>query len=108
MHTGHRSLRRGIARTIAGVGLLVAVCAVGGPVRAGNPHHEFLGGPWEVLVTMGHEGAAVRLPLSIADESRPQGLQAVVPVMGTPMKVRLERYLPDVKWETTPVEDPPG
>jgi hypothetical protein len=84
----------------------VAACAAGGPVRAGSPHHEFLGGPWEVLVTMGHEGTAVRLPLSIADESRPQGLQAVVPVMGTPMKVKLERYLPDVKWETTPVDDP--
>lgn len=108
MHTGHRSRMRGIARTIAGAGIVVAACAVGVRAKAGSPHHEFLGGPWEVLVTMGHEGAAMRLPLSIADESKPQGLKAVVPVMGTPMKVKLERYLPDVTWETTPVEDPNG
>jgi len=57
---------------------------------------------------MGHDGAALRTPLSIADENKPQKLQAVVPVMGTPFKVKLERYLPDVKWETTPVDDPNG
>ncbi|OHB65421.1 MAG: hypothetical protein A2Y77_08835 [Planctomycetes bacterium RBG_13_62_9] len=48
------------------------------------------------------------MPLSISDESKPQGLKATVPVMGTPMKVRLERYLPDLRWETTVVEDPNG
>jgi hypothetical protein len=57
---------------------------------------------------MGHEGDAVRMPLSVADESKPQKLKAVVPVLGTPLKVKLERYLPDVKWETTPVDDPNG
>jgi hypothetical protein len=55
---------------------------------------------------MGHEGAVVRTPLAVADESKPQGLKAVVPVMGTPLKVKLQRYLPDVRWETTVVEDP--
>ena len=32
----------------------------------------------------------------------------VTPVMGTPIKVKLERYLPDMKWETTAVADPNG
>ncbi len=57
---------------------------------------------------MGHDGAALRTPLSIADEGKAQKLQTVMPVMGTPFKVKLERYLPDVKWETTPVDDPNG
>ena len=108
MHTGCQLQGRGIARIVAGVGIMVAACAAGAPAQPASPHHGFLGGPWEVLATMGHDNTALRAPLSIADESKPQKLQAVLPVMGTPFKVRLERYLPDVKWETTPVDDPNG
>jgi hypothetical protein len=57
---------------------------------------------------MGLDGVAVRIPVSIADENKAQPLDAVVPVMGTPIKVRLERYLPDMKAETTAAEDPNG
>jgi hypothetical protein len=57
---------------------------------------------------MGLEGDAVRLPVSVTDENKPQTLQAMVPVVGTPIKIRLERYLPDVKWETTAADDPNG
>ncbi len=107
MHTGCRSRGRGIARIIAGISI-VAACAAGARAQPAGPHHGFLGGPWEVLATVGHDGAALRTPLSITDESKPQKLQTVMPVMGTPFKVKLERYLPDVKWETTPVDDPNG
>jgi hypothetical protein len=92
----------------AEIGLVVALCAAGAAAQPASPHHGFLGGPWEVLATMGHDGAALRLPLSIADENKPQKLEAVLPVMGTPVKVKLERYLPQVVWETAAVDDPNG
>jgi hypothetical protein len=57
---------------------------------------------------MGMEGAGVRLPVSVADESKVQELRAEAPVMGTPIQVKLERYLPDLQWETTALDDPNG
>ncbi len=91
-----------------GIVLLAAASAVGAAAQPTSPHHEFLGGPWEVLVKMGLEGDAIRLPVSVADENKAQPLNAMVPVMGTPIKIKLERYLPDLKWETTAVDDPNG
>jgi len=85
--------------------MLLTVVATAQP---SSPHHEILGGPWEVLVKLGLEGAGVRIPVSVADENKPQSLGTVTPVMGTPIKVKLERYLPDMKRETTPVADPNG
>ena len=69
-----------------------------------GPHHSFLGGPWELVVKMGLEGEGLRFPLAVADESKPQNLDALLPVMGTPIEIRLEKYVPDLKWETTAVE----
>jgi hypothetical protein len=87
---------------------LAAASVAGAAAPPASPHHELLGGPWEVFVKMGLEGDAVRLPVSVADENKSQPLNAVVPVVGTPIKIRLERYLPDVKWETTAADDPNG
>lgn len=92
----------------------IVACALVGTLtvdaRAGSmsPHHSFLGGPWEVVVKMGHEGQTLRLPVSVSDESKPQALNGVVPVMGTPMKVRLDQYVPHLQWETMAVDDPNG
>lgn len=87
-------------------------CCVLSPCTMGaqpqNPHHGFLGGPWEVVVKMGHEGDALRLPLLIADENKSQVIDTILPVRGTPLKVRIQKYLPDLAWETTAVEDPNG
>ena len=77
------------------------------PARAGA-HHAFLGGPWELVVKLGLEGDGARFPLKVADEARPQKLDAVLPVAGTSFRVRLEEYLPDLAWETAAVEDPNG
>lgn len=88
--------------------VLVAALAAATAAQPAGPHHGFLGGPWEIVAKMGHEGAAMRLPLSIADENKPQSMDAVLPVMGTPITVKLERYVPDLKWETNAVEDPNG
>ncbi len=80
----------------------------GAAAQPTGAHHEFLGGPWEVLVKMGLEGEAIRVPVSVTDENKPQTLDAVVPVMGTPIKIKLERYLPDMQQEISAVEDPNG
>lgn len=108
MHVRNRLMDGRTKRlTMAGV-ILIAVLASGVAAQSASPHHGFLGGPWEVLVKMGHEGVTMRMPLSIADENRPQELDAVIPVMGTPIKVKLERYLPNLAREMTAVEDPNG
>lgn len=71
-------------------------------------HHSFLGGPWELVVKMGLEGDGLRFPLTVSDESKPQKFDAVLPVMGTPIQVRLEQYVPDLAWETVGVEHADG
>jgi len=98
----------GLGRTGIMAGVLVVTLAVGVSARSMSPHHGFLGGPWEVVVKMGHEGRTLRLPVSVVDENKAQYLKATVPVMGTPIKVRLERYVPDLKWEVVAVDDPNG
>lgn len=69
-----------------------------------GPHYSFLGGPWELVVKMGLEGQGLRFPLTVSDENKPQELDAILPVMGTPIKVKLDHYVPDLKWETKAVK----
>ncbi|UCD52552.1 MAG: hypothetical protein JSW27_07925 [Phycisphaerales bacterium] len=90
------------------VGFLVTVLTASVSARSLSPHHGFLGGPWEVVVKMGHEGQTLRLPVTVTDENKAQDLNATIPVMGTPIKVKLERYIPDLKQETVAVDDPNG
>lgn len=71
-------------------------------------HHSFLGGPWELVVKMGMEGEALRFPITASDESKPQKFDDVLPVMGTPVKIRLEQYLPNLSWETAAIKHPSG
>ncbi len=101
----HRRNRR---KMLSASCVFVAALAAATAAQPASPHHGFLGGPWEIVAKMGHEGAAMRLPLSVADENKPQSMDAVLPVMGTPITVKLERYLPDLKWETNAVDDPNG
>ncbi len=105
-------------RVLARVVLVVAIAAMTVPASlpstgqaAGMPsagHHSFLGGPWELVVKMGMEGEALRFPITASDESKPQKFDDVLPVMGTPIKVRLEQYLPNLGWETTAIKHPGG
>ncbi|MBN1359026.1 MAG: hypothetical protein JW993_00460 [Sedimentisphaerales bacterium] len=96
-------------KTAALASLAFAIAWVGAAAaQMQNPHHGVIGGPWEVVVKMGHEGETLRLPLTVADENKPQKLGKTLPVMGTPVKVRIEQYLPDLAWETVAVDDPNG
>ncbi len=108
MRARSRTTKEQIVVWAAAVALLAATSVAGGAAQPVSPHHEFLGGPWEVFVKMGLEGDAIRLPVSVADENKSQPLNATVPVMGTPIKIKLERYLPDVKQETAAADDPNG
>jgi hypothetical protein len=100
-------------------GIVIAVVAVTAilmtPVGTGTasamdvgPHHSFLGGPWELVVKMGLGGDGLRFPITVLDESKPQKLDDLFPVLGSPIKVKLERYLPDLTWETTTIQHPGG
>ena len=71
-------------------------------------HHSFLTGPWELVVQIGMEGRSLHFPVVVSDENHPEKLDSVLPVMGTPIKIKLEQYLPDLKWETAAVEHTSG
>lgn len=67
-----------------------------------------LSGPWEIVVQMGMDGSMMRFPVKVADENKAVMLDNVLPMMGSPIKIRLMQYLPDLKWDTSIVEDPNG
>jgi len=67
-----------------------------------------LTGPWELLVQMGMEGQRLHFPVLVSDENKPEKLETVLPVMVTPIKIRIQHYLPDLTWETTAVKDDKG
>jgi hypothetical protein len=50
----------------------------------------------------------MRFPIEVADEEKPESIDKLLPVIGTPTGIRLNRYLPDLRWETTIAEDPCG
>mgnify|MGYP007065671640 CR=1 FL=1 len=93
--------------TVATLALLVGILVIPQACVAGaggvGPHHGFLGGPWELVVQAGLEGKALRFPLEVTDESKPQKLDAVLPLMGTPITIKLDEYVPDLKWESKAV-----
>jgi hypothetical protein len=66
-------------------------------------HHSFLSGPWELVVKLNLEGDGLRFPLTVSDENKPQKFDTLLPVMETPIKVRLEEYVPDLCLETIAV-----
>ena len=73
-----------------------------------GPHHSFLGGPWEIVVKTRLDGEGLRFPLTVSDENKPQKIDKILPVKGMPIEIRLENYVPDLKWETDAVRHPGG
>lgn len=96
---------RVVAITIAGIAATTALTNSAWIDRTwampAGPHHSFLAGPWELVVKMDLEGEGLRLPIRVSDENKPHKFSNILPVTGTPIKIRLEEYLPDLKWETT-------
>ena len=65
-------------------------------------------GPWEIVVTMGMDESELRYPVTVPDQNKPTKLKQTLPIMGTPVHLQLEEYLPDLAWTTTAVDDPDG
>jgi hypothetical protein len=78
------------------------------PAAPAGSHHSFLGGPWELVIKMNLEEEGLRFPLTVSDETKPQKLDTVLPIQGTSIEIRLEDYVPDLKWETNAVKHPGG
>ena len=73
-----------------------------------GPHHSFLGGPWELVIKTRLDGEGLRFPLTVSDEDKAQKLNAVLPIKDLPIEIRLEDYVPDLKWETNAIKHPNG
>jgi hypothetical protein len=70
--------------------------------------HNLVKGPWELVIQIGGQGPAFRFPVVVDDPDKETKLNAVLPVMGTPMKITLEQYLPDLTWDTVISEQSGG
>ena len=95
------------------VGLLAAIgcmTTAAEQARAFPPEMRrgMIAGPWELVVRLGLEGPGLRHPIEIADYDKVQTFDDVLPVPGSPVSVRLVRYLPDMAVETTVVQDVRG
>ena len=53
--------------------------------------------PWEVQIQMTAKEQSFRFPVSVENIDKPSEMDTVLPVMGTGIKIRLERYMPDLK-----------
>ena len=95
----------GIAATAAFVNLTLVDRTFAASAGA---HYSFLGGPWEIVIKMRLDGEGLRFPLTVSDENKPQKLDTVLPIKGTPIEIRLEDYVPDLKRETDAVKRPGG
>ena len=63
-------------------------------------------GPWEISVRIDSMEQQVAFPLNVKDENKPEKLEKRLPVMGTPIKIKIEEYLPDLVWEDIVKEEP--
>jgi len=50
----------------------------------------------------------LRFPLTVSEENKPQKLDKILPIKSMPIEIRLEDYVPDLKWETNAVKHPGG
>lgn len=99
------------SRVISGTFITIALLSLSAMHSWAYPkgtHPSFLKGPWELVVQVGMEGKSMSFPIAVSDENNPEKLDRILPVMGTPVKIKLSQYLPDLKWETTAVENKSG
>ena len=96
----------------AGISILVitVMSVLGGRAYAYSPQmrRAMLAGPWEIAVQIGLEGQGLSFPIAVSDANKPERLDGTLPVMGTPIELRLEQYVPDLKWETTAAKQDGG
>ncbi|MDH4202816.1 MAG: hypothetical protein OEV87_07965 [Phycisphaerae bacterium] len=62
-------------------------------------------GPWELVVSLGTQDAGISFPVEVTDEDKRQRLNKVLPVMGSPLQIKVLEYYPDLKWKSIITED---
>ena len=73
-----------------------------------DPHAQMLGGPYELMVKRGMQGAEMFFPVEVENTGVQSELGGVFPVMGSSAKIRLEQFLPDLVWEQYTEKSPDG
>ena len=96
----------------SGTVVLVMVLTMVSNVAVGMPGYGHtapaINGPWEIFVQTSLEKQGLSFPVKVDNEDKPQKLSSVLPVLGTPLKIKLAQYLPDLGWDTTAVKDKNG
>jgi hypothetical protein len=103
-----RSFRIAVAGIFATAAFVSLTLVDQSLAAAAGPHHSFLGGPWEIVIKTRLDEEGLRFPLTVSDETKPQKLDTVLPIKSTSIEIRLEDYIPDLKWETNAVKHPGG
>ncbi|MCF7957044.1 MAG: hypothetical protein K9M57_01210 [Phycisphaerae bacterium] len=57
-------------------------------------------GPWELLVQLGEKGNPLRFPVEVSQDDKPLDLHKNIPIFGSTAKIKIQQYLPDLRWET--------
>ena len=80
------------------------------PVRGqmgGFDHSFMLKGPWDLEVSTS-ANQSFSFPVKVEKENKSQPMDMSFPVLGTPIKVQLQHYLPDLVWAAVVEEKPYG
>ncbi|MHC4741487.1 MAG: hypothetical protein ACYS8Z_06235 [Planctomycetota bacterium] len=88
----------------------VVILALAGNIYAYSPEMRrgMIKGPWEISVHVGLEADGLSFPVKVANEDKPEKLDATLPVMGTPIQIILDQYIPDLQWVTSVVKKAGG
>ena len=87
---------------VLALGIISMTCSLAQAQEQGlNPHKGYhdmvLHGPWELVVQKGAEGQALYFPIDVKNEEKAQVLDKTLPLMGTPIKLKLREYWPNIK-----------
>ena len=80
--------------------VLAAILAGNAYSYAQGVQAETLTGPWELSVQAQHGTNGISFPISVEDGNKSTRLNSTLPVLGKPIRVQLQEYLPDLQWET--------
>ncbi len=97
-------LRKYIVLLAVGAMLL---SAAGAPGYSPQMRRAMLMGPWEIVVQLAG-GAPMHFPVEVPDVDKVADLDKVLPLPGSVVKIRLTKYLPDLKRSVSGVKDSSG
>jgi hypothetical protein len=81
---------------------IALMCLAGTVWPYANMKKQPISGPWEIVVQSDRD--ALQFPVEVPDENKPAKLNSIFPVMETSVKIKLNKYLPDLKWDTVAIE----